>query len=486
VRAKTEVIILNGRRSEVDTMGRFVGLALSFLLLLSGFSQSAAHTQEAQRTGLVFTHVTVIDATGADAKPDMTVVITGDRITELGRSDRVRAPKGAKVVDATGKFMIPGLWDMHVHLQEAGKLALPVFIANGITSVRDMGTAMSIINACRDAIRKGEVDGPRIKAAGYMITSPRVWDLLTKSLGEEAMKKEATRRISVGNPEEAHKAVAEIARSGADFVKLHWIADKQTYFALADEARRRGLMLVGHDPLQGITLQEISDAGQKSIEHYDGSFASQLKKMDKKAREDLYARFIRNGTSFVPTLLLMDIGPKLNPLADADARLKYALDDSRGRYISDQLAYGWRGFLKVVPKFPGPELYFAAVLSLREINQAGVRIMAGTDLGVPLVYPGFSLHTELEQLVRRVAMTPMQAIQAATLRPAEFFGMQQKLGTIERGKVADLVLLEANPLDDIKNTQKVDSVVVGGRLLTKAHLQKDLAEVEAEASKSRR
>jgi imidazolonepropionase-like amidohydrolase len=462
-------------------MDRFVGLALSLLLLLSGVTQSAV--QNTQRAGLVFTHVTVIDATGSDAKPDMTVVITGDRITELGKSERVRAPKGAQVVDARGKFMIPGLWDMHVHLQEAGKLALPVFIANGITSVRDMGTAMSIINACRDAIRKGEVDGPRIKTAGYMITSPRVWDLLTKSLGEEVMKKEASRRISVGNPEEARKAVDEIARSGADFVKLHWIADKPTYLALADEARRRSLMLVGHDPLQGISLQEISDAGQKSIEHYDGSFAGQLKKMDQEAREDLYARLIRNDTSFVPTLLLMDIGPKLNPLTDADARVKFALDDSRGRYISPQLVNGWRGFLKAVPKFPGPELYLAAVLSLREIHQAGVRIMPGTDLGVPLVYPGFSLHTELEQLVRRVAMTPMQALQAATLRPAEFFGMEQTLGTIEKGKIADLVLLDANPMDDIKNTQKIDSVVVGGRLLTKARLQRDLAVVEAEASK---
>lgn len=466
-------------------MDRFVGLALSFLLLLSGAIQSAVRTRNNQPAGLVFTHVTVIDATGSDAKPDMTVVISGDRITELGKSERVRAPKGAQVVNATGKFMIPGLWDMHVHLHEAGKLALPVFIANGITSVRDMGTAMSIINTCRDAIRKGEVDGPRIKAAGSMITSPRVWDLLTKSLGEEAMKKEATRRISVGNPEEAREAVDEIARSGGDFVKLHWIADKPTYFALADEARRRSLTLVGHDPLQGITLQEIADAGQKSIEHYDGSFASQLRKMDKQAREDLYARFIRDGTSFVPTLLLMDIGPKLNQLPDADARVKFALEDSRGRYISRQLMNGWRGFLKAVPKFPGPELYLGAVLSLREIHQAGVRIMPGTDLGVPMVYPGFSLHTELEQLVRRAAMTPMQALQAATIRPAEFFGMERTLGTIEKGKIADLVLLEANPLDDIKNTQKIDSVIVGGRLLTKARLQRDLAVVEAEASKSK-
>ncbi len=187
---------------------------------------------------LVFTHVTIIDATGTPPKSDMTVVVADNRITELGRSGKVRVPKGAQVVDAKGKFLIPGLWDMHVHLAKAGANTLPLFIANGVTSVRDMGGDYVEVLKWKKEVSAGTRLGPRIKTAGPILES---------SSNLERMKRERTiepverTRIGVPNPEAATAIVDSVAKLGVDFLKIRTVASLETYRAIVQAAKRNNL-----------------------------------------------------------------------------------------------------------------------------------------------------------------------------------------------------------------------------------------------------
>jgi hypothetical protein len=342
-----------------------------------------------------------------------------------------------------------------------------------------------VIRSCKSAVADGRTPGPRIKASGPLITNPRVYDLIQKNAPPDIQKREADRRIRVETPEQMRKAVDDLIREGADFIKLHWNNTRETYAALSDETRKRRTTFAGHDPLGGLTLREISDAGQHSIEHVDGAFASQLRNMDGAGRKETYELLVRNRTHFVPTLAVFKSLDALAGAAGVEARLAIATSDPRAKYLSPAFITSWRWFLSLTPVLPRSIIFLPAVALLGEMRKAGVRIMPGTDLGVPLIFPGFSLHEELEQLVRGVGMTPMDAIVSATRYPAEFFGMQESLGTIEKGKLADLVLLDADPLQDITNTKRINSVVVGGRFYDRARLDGMLEKVRAEVASSK-
>jgi imidazolonepropionase-like amidohydrolase len=203
----------------------------------------AARSQRASSVGaLALTRVTVIDATGAPARPKMTVVIAGGRIAAIGENGKTPIPKGARVIDASGKYLIPGLWDMHVHLAKAGENALPLFIANGVTGVRDMGGDAAMVLKWRDEIGAGKRLGPRIKAAGPILESAR---------NVERMKREGTVepvdrfRIGVAGPDEAENVVERVVKMGVDFIKIRTVASPETYRAIAAAARKRNLALVG-------------------------------------------------------------------------------------------------------------------------------------------------------------------------------------------------------------------------------------------------
>ncbi|HMF55105.1 MAG TPA: amidohydrolase family protein [Pyrinomonadaceae bacterium] len=463
--------------------------ACSFLLLFALHLSLFAQTRNYQPSNrIAITHVTVIDATGAAAQADMTVVVTGDRITAVGRSASVKVPRGAMVVDGTGKFLIPGLWDMHVHtassaLTKNPKIFFPLFLANGITGVRDMGGDLQLLQQWRASIARGEMIGPYIVAAGPMLDGP---------IGPSS--------LSITNESEAREAVVKLKQQGADFIKVQELLPRVAYFAVADEARRQGMTFVGHVP-ESISAQEASDAGQRSIEHLTGILRSSsseedllepgwrgikhlLDTFDEQKARSLFARFVKNRTWQCPTLVwergyfYLDRNGFTN-----DSRLKYIPHSWQeviwGNFAREQLRNRTDDDAR-----QGRRRFQLEMQVVREMRRAGVEFLAGTDTPAPGIFPGFSLHDELALLVES-GLTPMEALQAATRNAAKFLGLLSTRGTVERGKVADMVLLEANPLEDIRNTRRIEAVVVGGRLLAKSDLQAMLAGVEEEAARQR-
>ncbi len=472
------------------------------LLSLSSLLVAQSPTIPANQP-LILTHVTVIDATGSLAKPDLSIVIRDHRIAALGPTSAVVPPKDSEIVDATGKFLIPGLWDMHVHTGRRD-IFLPLYIANGVTGVRDMGgdiedpsgelSSMSgryvQLSLWRAAIEEGSLLGPRLVIAGFLIDGFK-WP----------------GNIAATNAEEGRQAVDVLKKTGVDFVKLKSFLSKDTFLAIAAEARRQNMVLAGHVP-DAVRVAEASDVGQKSIEHLTGiavgCSAIERQLMDEKAQAfavrdraryasvepraaatfdptiatALFSRFVTNGTWQVPTLVEL----RRNALGDDSTNpgQNSPEDEPLWAYLPAPLRDWWSKNCSATAPSGGREL-FAVELSLTEkMHKSGVLFLAGTDTPNPSILPGFALHDELKLLVS-AGFSPMEALQAATLNPARYLGREKDLGTIETGKLADLVLLDANPLDDISNTQKIRAVIVNGRYLNRETLDAMLAGVQAAA-----
>ena len=428
----------------------------------------------AENQQIVFHDVTVIDGTGAASKPHMTVVISGNRIVEVAPAAETTIPARARVIDASGRFLIPGLWDMHVHLSKSGENTLPLFIANGVTSVRDMGGDVDQLLRWKSEIEEGKRVGPRIKMAGPMLETAAKIEQMRRDRGVEPFER---LRIGIAGPDEAEAVVDRLAQKRVDFLKIRSVASVETYRAISAAAQKRGLTLVGH-PVT--TADEILRARQRSIEH---GFYPSLDDRAAEQRRELFRGFSSNGMAMVPTFIVGEV--MLNPYA----KMKRIAKDQEGRvepkrkYLSGYLIEDWKEQVEEL-KDPWPGLEDFLSKRLRDVGEMfgeGVRIMPGTDTAVLLIWPGFSLHDELRLFIERLGMTPMQAIVSATRSPAEFFGLQESLGTIEKGKFADLVLLQADPLKDIANTTQIATVVRHGRLFTAADIQKLLKTVETAA-----
>jgi imidazolonepropionase-like amidohydrolase len=466
-------------------------LSLTFLLLALVFCADIVSTTRAQQ--LAITHVTLIDATGATPQSDITVVTSGRTITQLGKSATISIPKSATVIDARGKFLIPGLWDMHVHeifgdwLPEDEKIIPLLFVSNGVTGVRDMGGDLEPLKKWRSRIAAGDLIGPRMIIAGPMLDGP------VPAFPSSAPIKDAA---------DGRRTVDELKNNGADFIKIQSLVPRDGYFAAAAEAKKIGITLVGHVP-DKVRAVEASNAGQKSIEHLTGVFEGCstvedelmaqprgpgrgrfLSTYDPERAKALMALFVRNQTWQVPTLywekgewLIEQTNAGVDPLAKfAPAAWK----ERTWPMFTRDIMKGW----STDPVAEREAFVQAELKMVGEMHRAGVPILAGTDTAAGVrVYPGFSLHEELVLLVK-AGLSPMDALQSATLNAARFFNLSDT-GTVEKGKRADLVLLDANPLDDIANTKKIRSVVLAGRYFSRSDLDHLLAEVEQAAANSK-
>ena len=478
------------------------------LLLVSFALPSARSQQKPPQNILAISDVTVIDATGAAAQPNMTVIITGDRITKISKTDEAAVPKDAQVIDGKGKFVMPGLWDMHVHtvIGRLPELYFPLFIANGVTGVRDMAAPdFGFVKQLRKDIDDGKLIGPRI-VAGQMVDGPiPFWPGLP---------------ISVSDETSARKAVALSKDRGADFIKVYSLIPREAYFAIADEAKKRGIPFAGHVPFL-VTAGEASDAGQKSIEHLEGiyfacsSIEPEIMKTMEEAVKDakdedqvktsllrvlnetgirayetyspekaaaLFKRFAANGTWQAPTLVVQRSVAFLDDSNFTnDPRLKYVRKGIREDWKNKD---DWR-LKNVTPERAAllKKIFQQRLEVIGAMHRAGVKMLAATDAIVWYVFPGFSLHDELELFVK-AGFTPMEALQTATRNPATYLGLIDMVGTVDAGKKADLVLLEANPLENISNTRRINAVIVNGKLIPRVSLDKMLKEAEAAANKN--
>lgn len=446
---------------------------------------------------LVIQRVTVIDATGKPAQPDMTVVIEQDRIVAIGPWKKVKAPAGSQIVDGRGKFLIPGLWDMHVHgfsgedgtTSEGETWMYPLHLANGVVGVRAMWGPESA-NAWRAQHTKYDKPSPNVYLASPIIDGPKpTWP----------------GSIAVADATQARAVVDRYQANGADFIKVYDGLPRDAYFAIVDEAHKLGISFVGHVP-DAIKVEEASDAGQKSMEHLQGValgasseeetlFAVKYVKPGDFVRRDLraeatydesraaalFARFVKNGTWQCPTLV---VNRSYEHFDDGIFMHKEWL-----KYVPSGMRDFWKKMSEDNLKKRSAQTWdeshreFPEELKLvGRMYRAGVAILAGSDTYNPYVYPGFSLHEELSLLVE-AGLPRMAALQAATIGPARFMGQAERRGTVEVGKVADLVLLDRDPLADIHNTTSIRAVILGGKFMPRASLDAMLAEAEATAAK---
>ncbi len=451
-------------------------------------------------------NVSVIDTEDGTQQRGMTVVVAGDRIAAVGPGDSVAVPDAAEIIDGSGKYLLPALWDMHVHLpiKLSPQLYLPLFIAHGVTKVRVMSgdchdpgdPLLSCIEDQREwgrQIMAGELVGPRIMAVGSFPIN-----------GPAQRREDWPAFFGPGTEAEARQLVHYLVERGVDFIKVYSYLPRDAFFALMDEAEKAGIEAMGHRPL-AVSAIEASNAGMRSLEHaqlflfecYPGvdefrrSTATwnpstqdrreMLDAHDSAMCDAIFEAFVQNGTWYCPTHLTR----KMEAAADNEAfrndpRLKYIPrlqrkiwnDDADGIIEHDPSAEGRKAFM---------EFYLAGLELTGRAHAAGVKVLAGTDANDTYVFPGSSLHDELEELVA-AGLTPAEALRASTVDPAEYFGLAEDYGTVVAGKAADLLLLDANPLDDIANTRAINAVVVNGNLYTREDLDLLLDYVEGQAN----
>jgi len=411
---------------------------------------------------VAITHVTVIDTERGTAVADMTVVVDGDRIKTV---DKRPPPKDAQIVDGRGKFLMPGLWDMHTHLSDSRSSALPVMAATGVTYARDAGNSvLAEIDVWRGQIAAGQILGPTILRAGPTLN------------GQESNPN----HMIIANADEARFAARLLKKAGVDFYKTHRRTSRDAYFALADEAKKLGVPLIGHVPLT-VTPAEASDAGQQTIEHvetlFEGTFATahngQVTAENMKAwRESpesaaLFATFVKNGTVVDPTLVATGLLARAFGSLNADPRLIYVAASNRKKREE-----GLSALPAVAKNAMPPQVVERQAVTLA-MQRAGVTLITGTDASF-LHPPGFSLHDELDMLVD-AGLTPAEALRAGTINSAKLFPALDA-GAIAPGKRADLIVLNGNPLADIRHAHDIHAVVLRGRVLNRAALDRALAD----------
>lgn len=435
---------------------------------------------------LTLLNASVVDVTKGTIQRRMTVSIDGNRITGVRPAQNGKV--NGRVVNLQGAYVIPGLWDMHTHAyfgwpKDFGdNYVLPLFIANGITGIRDMGSDLDAVLKARADVAAHRLIGPRMVVSGPMLDGPKV---------------SFAASIAISTPDDGRKAVDMLKSRGVDFIKVQSGVPRDAYFAITDEAKRDKIEFEGHVP-DAIRASEAVASGQRTFEHLIGIFeastpdedmflerrygagkdstqtkslATLLDRYDAKREANIIALLAKNNVWQCPTLFwergqwLVDVidftkDPDLafTPKTWITKKFPASAKSIAGSMDTDPLA--------VRQKFVDHELDI-----VRKLNAASVPFLAGTDTPAGVdVTPGISLHLELQRFVA-AGFTPLQALQTATINPARFLGKTSEFGTVQMGRVADLVILRANPLDDIGNTRSIAGVISDGKYWSSSDIE---------------
>ena len=471
------------------------------LFVLTAVTPMASATSDG---ALVLRNVTIVDVERGRLEPRRDVVIVGDRIVGIQAGGTVQAPKQGRVLDGNGRFLMPGLWDFHVHVFSAPgeeDFALPLYILNGITGVRDAGALRTLPEqqSVAAAIERGERVGPRLVLAGALIDGPPgSWP----------------GQMVAASPDEGRQRVRDSKAAGWGFIKSYSLLSEPTYLAIADEARRQRLPLYGHIP-ESVQLETAVTAGHRSIEHFGrvtqacaseeramisanaqalkapepfpalmavmmGHNGRTLKSWDGERCAAVVKRLASAGVAVMPSLMVSDFYLGKDP----------APDDPRMRSVPSAVRAQWREGDWRRQQIP-PELLAQAPKSValdwrtfKIAHDAGVTMLAGTDAAFanPFLFHGYTLHDELARYVE-AGLTPQQALLTATVNPGRFLARRDLAGRVSIRQRADLVLLDGNPLEDIGAIRRIHAVVANGRLFDRAALDALLRDVEERAAR---
>ncbi len=476
----------------------FILLPLIFLL------QCCSPTIEGD---VIITDVNIVDVKTGDIHADMDVVIVNNKIVSILSHKKSAKYQAEQVIIGSEKFLIPGLWDMHAHTSSESNtknILFPLFIANGVTGIRvlasdcfepcwslDMNITQS--RSIQREVQNGSLIGPKTILASTFINGG-----LT---GESSVEDPKT--------EEDGRALVHLLKSrGVDFIKIYDELQPAAYHGIADEAQKLGLDFAGHIPI-AVKTSEASEAGQKSIEHCcDGNLFNECTELEEEMREKIlelfrtgkdsqlndltlemiqvfdsvkcqkiYELFKKNNTWFVPTLRLVETYYPNAANWTENPNTKYLPKDEFDYYVENE---------KDMRNLFGPvrmEIEKRRLKIVSDMNTSGVGLLAGTDCGETGIIHGFSLHEELESLVH-AGLSPLEALQTATINPARYQDATDRMGTIAVEQIADLVLLNKNPLDEISNTKKIEAVFTNGQIYNRSVLDSILNRVELKAKET--
>ena len=455
--------------------------------------------------GFLIQNINIIDAKNGLQK-GMDVVLKDNRIIQVSPHQKDNSFPKEKIFDGNGKYILPGLWDAHVHFayeKDVAPAMFKLFLVNGITSVRDTGGKLDLVKPWKTKAESDPKNAPRVMIAGPLLDGyPVVYDGSSPSrppLG-----------TGIKNAEDAKKRVTDLAAAGVDNIKAYEMLSPESFQAIVATAKSKGLKVTGHIPLRMDAIS-ASNAGMNSMEHLrnlemsmstdadkllstrrkmmedgrsdpGGILRSRLHKaqrmhavenQDLQKRKEVLAVLAKNNTWQIPTLTIVTASTNYFP---SNEKWRETF-----KFLPDSASIRWsKHALEFEPPEADSDAFKYAKWAheiVKDISDAKVGIMAGTDCPIFFLTPGFSLHEELVLLVKS-GLTPMQAIEAATIRPAQYFNMENELGLVEKGMLADLLILDKNPLDDIKNTQKINAVIRDGKWFNRKDLDNILKELE--------
>jgi len=445
---------------------------LTILLALPGLVACSADMSTTNKvaSGNVYaiTNVTIVDVEKGITVPTQTVIIVGDQIDQIGLQGRIEIPQGATIIDGQGLYLMPGLVDAHVHYFDA-----PVFgrlmIANGVLLVRDMGMPNEYILKLRDELNRGEMLGPEMFATGVILDGyPPLIPLISSG---------------IQTSEEGRAAVRQQAEAGVDMIKTYSRLDRDVFMAILDEAHHLDLKVAAHLP-ETVYLEDAAAAGLDSSEHFNGfekviakllgepvrlyfagqgadaDYLARLDEVDPDELQAVYHRLHVSGITICPTVVTFKTLTHIKAILNGSV--------PRNEYISQGVMDLWKSLWPSQDDLPD-FIWQNWVQIVRGLNENEVPLMVGTDLILPGVLPGYSVHEEMA-IWQEAGILPADVLRSATLVPARFMGLGDRLGSVRVGKIASIVLVRADPLEDIRNAQQIEGVFLRGRYFS----QKDL------------